>query len=195
MNAGKIARIAANGLDGLLDRGRAESWRRLVLIGPNARLPGRIDDWPDSWKAAGQLFWLVAVDEGLIGKLQLLRGLTSLDLISNEIGAEGAKAIAASLTGLTSLNLGNNNIGAEGTKAIAALLPGLTSLDLRGNNIGTEGAAALLDALSAEQRGSPLVFLDLTQNGGLCGLLPNEVLMTQYAPRILAAYRRSTAKE
>ena len=40
-----------------------------------------------------------------------LKQLTLLNLWSNDIGAEGAKAIAASLRGLTSLDLAYNGIG------------------------------------------------------------------------------------
>jgi len=71
--------------------------------------------------------------------------IQSLSLKSNNIGAESAKAIAASstLVNLTSLNLGNK-IGDEGAKAIAAssTLVNLTSLNL-GNKIGDEGAKAI----------------------------------------------------
>ena len=53
-------------------------------------------------------------------------GLTSLNLDGNNIGDEGAKAIAASLPRPhVSKSLGNNDIGAEGAKAIAASLTGL----------------------------------------------------------------------
>jgi hypothetical protein len=117
-----------------------------------------------------------------------LPGLTLLELWHNNIGAEGAKAIAASLPSLTSLDLSGNKIGAEGAKAIAASLRGLTSLDLRGNNIGAEGARALLDAWS-ERKGGQLRELDLRENGDISGLLPNEVLETSDAQAILAAYR------
>ncbi len=93
-----------------------------------------------------------------------LTGLTSLDLGYNGIGADGARAIAASLTGLTSLDLGNNSIGDDGARAIAASLTGLTSLDLRSNSIGADGARAILDAYASRYRG-PLRILDLRNNG------------------------------
>ncbi len=53
----------------------------------------------------------------------------------NEIGAEGAKAIAASLPGLTSLDLGGNEIGAEGAKAIAASMVGQPRVGRVSSNI------------------------------------------------------------
>jgi hypothetical protein len=76
-----------------------------------------------------------------------LPDLTSLDLTSNHIGADGAKAIAASLPRLTSLNLGFNIVSDEGAMAIAASLPDLTSLDLTSNHIGADGAKAIAASL------------------------------------------------
>src|SRR5882672_2263328 len=87
--------------------------------------------------------------------LAALTGLTSLNLWDNEIGDDGARALAA-LTGLTSLNLWDNEIGDDGARALAALT-GLTSLNLRGNQIGADGARALA-ALTG------LTSLDLSSN-------------------------------
>ena len=72
-----------------------------------------------------------------------------LDLGGNQIGAEGARALA-SLSALTSLYLGGNQIGAEGARALASLST-LTLLDLGGNQIGDDGAQALalLSALTS----------------------------------------------
>ena len=81
-----------------------------------------------------------------------------------------------------------------GPRAVHRAAASPTWLSLSDNSIGIEGAAALLDALSAEQRGGPLVFLDLRENGDLSELLRNEVLAAANAQGILAAYRRSTAK-
>ena len=68
--------------------------------------------------------------------------LASLNLSSNKIYAEGAKALARHTT-LTSLNLSSNTIcGPEGAKAFARNTT-LTSLDLAHNTIGTDGAKAL----------------------------------------------------
>ena len=79
--------------------------------------------------------------------------LTSIDFSRNDIGAEGAKAIAEALTintSLTNIDFSSNNIGPEGAKAIAEALKSntsLTSIDFSSNNIGPEGAKALSDAL------------------------------------------------
>ena len=81
--------------------------------------------------------------------------LTSLDLRATQIGAQGAKVLAANNT-LTSLNLWGNQIGAEGAKALAANNT-LTSLDLRHNKIGDQGAKALAD-------NNTLTSLDLRYN-------------------------------
>ena len=141
--ANKITRVAPSELDGLVKRARGESWRELVLLGPSAYVPSLIDYWPQRWKVAAHVFKLSAIETGLVGKLQSLTGLTSLDLSDNQIGDQGAKAIAASLTGLTSLNLTHNRIGTSGAKAIAASLTGLTSLSLESNDIGPEAAESI----------------------------------------------------
>src|SRR5262249_27880187 len=140
----KLKSVSLIELGRLLEQARAEHWQQITLLGPNVRL-----EPPDAWplKAADQIFQLQATVKGLAGKLQTLSDLTVLNLSGNYIGAEGAKAIAASLPGLTSLNLGNNNISAEGAKVIAASLTGLTSLGLESNNIGTDGAKAIAASL------------------------------------------------
>ncbi|KAK3238678.1 hypothetical protein CYMTET_51328 [Cymbomonas tetramitiformis] len=96
--------------------------------------------------------------------------LNTLDLSSNEIGPEGAKALAVALTpnaegvfntSLNTLNLYSNPIGDEGAKALAVTLTsnakGMfnTSLNihLNGNNIGPEGAEALAVALTPNEEG------------------------------------------
>ncbi len=71
-----------------------------------------------------------------------LTNLTNLDLRYNQIGYDGAKAIA-SLTNLTKLNLSSNQIGADGAKAIANSLTNLTHLDLQSNQIGDDGPKPL----------------------------------------------------
>jgi hypothetical protein len=79
--------------------------------------------------------------------------LTTLFLGNNNIGDEGARALAAALDNnatLTRLDLDGNNIGAEGARALAAALDKnatLTTLFLGNNNIGDEGARALAAAL------------------------------------------------
>ena len=79
--------------------------------------------------------------------------MTTLSLIWNEIGDEGAKAIAEALkvnTVLTRLRLGENKIGDEGAKAIAEALKVhavLTELHLGYNEIGDAGKTAVQDAV------------------------------------------------
>ena len=87
--------------------------------------------------------------------LKFMAVLTTLNLWSNSIGDEGAKAIAEALkvnAVVTTLALGNNNIGDEGAIAIAEALKVtavLTSLHLAANNIGVDGAKAIAEALKA----------------------------------------------
>ena len=79
--------------------------------------------------------------------------VTTLILWKNNIGDEGAKAIAEALkvnTVLTVLYLGENNIGDDGAKAFAEALKVnavMTNLLLGDNNIGDEGAIAIAEVL------------------------------------------------
>jgi len=93
--------------------------------------------------------------------------LTTLDIQANNIGPEGAKALANALktnTTLTTLDIQANNIGPEGAKALADALKTntiLTTLKLWSNNIGPEGAKALANALKTN---TTLTTLDLSRN-------------------------------
>ena len=77
----------------------------------------------------------------------------TLDLSCNQIGAEGAAALAEALKvsyTLTTLYLSSNQIGTEETAALAEALKvncTLKDLDLGYNHIGDEGAAVLAEAL------------------------------------------------
>ncbi|KAK3282026.1 hypothetical protein CYMTET_10220 [Cymbomonas tetramitiformis] len=111
--------------------------------------------------------------------------LNTLNLIGNNIGPKGAKALAVALTpnaegvfntSLNTLDLTYNQIGAEGAKALAvALAPNaegvfngsLNTLDLCANGIGPEGAKALAAALTPNEQGvfnTSLSTLDLGSN-------------------------------
>lgn len=75
-----------------------------------------------------------------------MNSLIELDLSINYIGDRGAAALAeAKLPHLSVLSLGDNEIGVEGAKALAATrtLLQLTALDLRGNTIRRQGRLAL----------------------------------------------------
>ena len=94
--------------------------------------------------------------------------LEKLYLHQNNIGDEGAKAIAQVLETnktlkLKILGLNKNNIGDEGAKAIAQVLETNTifdSLYLNENNIGDEGAKAIARVLKTET----LITLCLNEN-------------------------------
>jgi len=85
----------------------------------------------------------------------------------NEIGAEGASAVAEALkvnSTLRWLVLLENDIGSEGASAIACALKGnstLQRLDLGANNVGDKGASALSEAL---RMNSTLETLHLSRN-------------------------------
>ena len=196
--------IGPDEVDDLLDRAETEQWQTLTLFGTGVFLSPpqagdvRLRGLVDAESLVSKLSRLTALTSlGLVGlkigadgarALTALTGLTSLNLWSNEIGAEVARALAA-LTGLTSLDLRDNRIGDEGARALAALT-GLTSLDLRDNRIGDEGARALLDAWADAAPPASLRSLDLRENGDLGSVLPPEVLDTDDAQAVLAAYRR-----
>ena len=103
----------------------------------------------------------------LSSQLGKLSSLTSLNLSSNSIGAEGMKELASHLgmlSSLTELNLSLNNIGAEGTKELTPYLgnlSSLTSLNLSANNIGAEGMKKLAPQLGML---SSLTTLNLNSN-------------------------------
>ena len=80
---------------------------------------------------------LRAPPEG-IGRLP---SLTTLNMGSHSIGAEGAAALAER-PGLTTLYVKGNTIGVQGAVALATL-PRLATLDVEDNSIGAQGAAAL----------------------------------------------------
>jgi Ran GTPase-activating protein (RanGAP) involved in mRNA processing and transport len=83
--------------------------------------------------------------------------MTKFDISSNDIRAEGGKALAEGLKGnqvIKELNFSVNNFGdncnddkdTSGIIAIADVIPGmgaLSSLDLSGNSLGTEGTTVL----------------------------------------------------
>ena len=83
--------------------------------------------------------------------------LTTLVLGGNDIGDEGAIAIAEALkvtAVVTTLFLNCNNITDEGAKAIAEALKVnavVTTLALGGNSIGDEGAIAIAEALKVTE--------------------------------------------
>ncbi|NBC32680.1 MAG: GTP-binding protein, partial [Alphaproteobacteria bacterium] len=121
-----------------------------------------------------------------------LTGLTSLGLSRNRIRDEGARALST-LTGLTALDLSINWIGDEGARALSTLT-GLALLDLSRNRIGDEGARALLDAWADAEHPVSVTRLGLRENRDLSAILPPEVLDTDDAQAILAAYRRFRGK-
>ncbi|NOT02643.1 MAG: hypothetical protein HOP29_18715 [Phycisphaerales bacterium] len=131
--------LSERDIDALLDRAAAERWIELALV-PTEATWAR-NEWHGLGRPADRFFFLKRPLHAVPPKLLQLTGLTTLDLGNNNIGDEGAKALAT-LTGLTTLHLGDNNIGAEGAKALATLT-GLTTLHLGDNNIGAEGAKAL----------------------------------------------------
>jgi hypothetical protein len=93
--------------------------------------------------------------------------ITEIDLKNNNIGNNGAKALADALKVnniITKLELWDNNIGIEGAIAIAGMLEKnttITKLELWDNNIGDDGAKALAKAL---EKNKTITELDLWGN-------------------------------
>jgi hypothetical protein len=93
-----------------------------------------------------------------LGKILGCPKLVKLDLSGNNIGDDGAKAIADALKvnhSLETLYLNDNNIGDDGAKAIADALKdnkSLDKLDLDDNKIDDDGAKAIADALKVNHR-------------------------------------------
>ena len=89
-------------------------------------------------------------DAGIIAMApRFPEGMEDLILDNNNIGPEGAKAIAKNLNrapGLEIMNLMHNNIGVDGARAIIQNLPaGFKELILLENNLGDAGAKALAE--------------------------------------------------
>ena len=91
-----------------------------------------------------------------------------LNLNGNDIGSDGAVALAGALKCCTSLKilyLGCNNIDSDGAEALADALKWCTSLeqlDIYDNDIGSNGAVTLADALKT--MGTNLKVLNLNGN-------------------------------
>ncbi len=136
-----LQQLWADDLDALIAELARQGTTELVLLGPGVELPASGGQWPHQLRDKPIIYQLKEPVEDLAEQLGMLTQLTSLHLGGNQIGAEGAAALAA-LTQLTTLDLGYNQIGAGGAAALATLTQ-LTSLNLRGNQIGAEGAAAL----------------------------------------------------
>ena len=84
------------------------------------------------------------LNETLVYVLPQLTNLRTLDLSSNGLGPDGAKALAPVLGGLTKLyelDLSCNSLGPDGGRRIASILPRMNSLEhlnLNDNNLGKD---------------------------------------------------------
>jgi Ran GTPase-activating protein (RanGAP) involved in mRNA processing and transport len=85
----------------------------------------------------------------LLGESAALESLIELDVSDNDLGVEGARALARSthLLGVRDLELGGNDIGDDGAIEIAhaEALAALETLNVSANSIGGLGAQALLE--------------------------------------------------
>ena len=90
------------------------------MIGPYSFVD-YFEELPDQIRRSDHVYLLGEPVEEISTKLLSLTNLRSLNLWGNDIGEEGARAVAA-LTNLTSLDLADNGVGDEGARAIAALL-------------------------------------------------------------------------
>ena len=116
--------------------------------------------------------------------------------VTNDVGDQGATAIANNLTNLTTLNLDSNSVGDQGATAIANNLTNLTSLELYRNNVSADGVNGVLGKIRSWRDPTRITRLDLRQGADLSGILPDEVIENfSDAQAILAAYRRFTSEE
>lgn len=104
--------------------------------------------------------------------LRAAPSLTSLDVGTNRIKDEGAAALAAALGAngrckLASLYAESNELGPQGAEALASFAAGssLVTLGLADNLIKDEGAKAMAAALGRAGRSQRLAALDLRSNG------------------------------
>ncbi|HEX4053827.1 MAG TPA: hypothetical protein VHX86_06150 [Tepidisphaeraceae bacterium] len=83
----------------------------------------------------------------ILWQLKRLRGLRELNIASNELGYDGATALASCghLSGLHTLNVSGNHLDHRGARALASseYLSGLHTLQLSQNEIGDNGVAAI----------------------------------------------------
>jgi len=94
--------------------------------------------------------------------------LTSLDLSSNPIGAEGITSIGAIMDSallLKSLNLNNTHLGVKGAQSLSSYLECnkmIQSVFLQENEMATKGSSAIIKAIKTNRN---YTFLDLATNG------------------------------
>jgi Ran GTPase-activating protein (RanGAP) involved in mRNA processing and transport len=94
--------------------------------------------------------------------------VTGINIYGNQIGAEGASALADALkmnSSVTNINLDDNAIGDEGASVLADALKvntSVTDISLRSNKFGAKGATAIADALKVN---TSLTRIDLSGAG------------------------------
>lgn len=123
----------------VLTRAREEQWRELALVLASAR--PMAEEVLRARRPADRIF---AVESPLVGRVHevaSIASITALDLPFNNLGDEGALALAR-MSSLEALDLSFNQLGVEGARALARLT-NLTFLDLRASRLGAEGARAL----------------------------------------------------
>ncbi|KAF9287718.1 hypothetical protein BGZ68_001387, partial [Mortierella alpina] len=111
----------------------------------------------------------------LVEALKTNSTLTTLDLRSNSIGDDGAKALAEALKTnktVAILDLRQNSIRYGGAQALSEALKSnstLTTLDLRSNAFGSSGAQALSEALKTNSTLTTLYLQSLNSSSGDIG--------------------------
>src|SRR5262249_30515613 len=114
--------------------------------------------------------------------------LASLDLDDNDLGDEGAEALAsAALPGLRRLSLRYNEIGARGVKALAASsgLAGLVHLDLIGNSLTDAGVLALARSPHLKRLRTLNLSLGRPGRAGVIGDSAREALVARFGQDVL----------
>ncbi|MGI9492344.1 MAG: hypothetical protein ACR2QF_08105, partial [Geminicoccaceae bacterium] len=81
-------------LAALIARAKNEAWTELILLGPVYDLSGDRETWPEPYRRAPRVFQATEhIGDDGARAIAGIKGLTTLDLSGNQIGADGARAI------------------------------------------------------------------------------------------------------
>lgn len=180
-----------------------EGMRRMVEAAPNLR------------HLAAHQVGLGPRGAAAIGSAFAASGLVDLVLSMNDLGDEGAAALAPALGGVVRLNLHHTRTTAMGLRALSAHFGLLRELHLRGNPLGPEGAAILAStpmpalrslwlggcgievagakALAASSNLAHLTFFDLDLAHADRALVPHGTHALAHAPHASASVRAQFA--
>jgi uncharacterized protein (TIGR02996 family) len=143
-----LPRLESLALWGFQDSDLGDTGVRTLVSSPGVAGLKTLDLMHNRIRAEGAQ--AVAASPWLTGLTALYLGRSACGYTTNDIGPQGARALAgaANLAGLTTLGLDLNHIGAKGLAALAGsrFLTRLRCLGLRGNAVGPAGVRALAES-------------------------------------------------